>query len=226
MAVYRYQAVSVGLWRGKIKRWNTTFHMEGSAGIPEIRAIMNRFGYKAPGDVVGACSGGCASVSCYPTTGGAPVAQTVFFDWQTPSTWIPYSSEVWASIPAGTPLDAAGESALVMVGNMASLSKTGKPTFTRKYFHAVPSRQGGTYLDPDVSEAVLTAAAGILLPIYMLNPSGVAPVTVEGEEWYGNHQRVRGRRRTVAQVATNSFSAGVVAGSGAAAGSTAPFPGQ
>lgn len=219
MAVYRYQVVSVGMWRGKIKRWNTTFHGGSNTYTGQIYSAMQTIGYKAPGDVAGACSGGIASIAMYAATGGAPLSRTVYFDWQMPAQWIPYDGSVWASIPDGTPVDAAGESALVYVGILPGLSKTGKPMSTRKYFHAVPSRTALSYLDPDVPEAVATAVAlrGNDLP--MSTPAGITAVTREVLPYYGNHQRVRGRRKTTSQVAAQSFSNGVVVGSGAA-----PFP--
>lgn len=218
MAVYRYQVVSVGMWRGQIKRWNTTFHRTVNNATSYFYDKMTAAGYKAPGDVLGACSGGVSSIAVYNVLGGAPLSRTIYFDWKTPSTWIPYTGTAWASIDPTTPLDAAGESAVVVEGNMASLSSSGKPVKTRKYLHAVPSRTGPTYSDPDVPTAVATALEGIFTPAAMANPIGVAPATVSVDAWYGNHQRVRGRRRTSRQVAAQSFSAGVVAGSGA------PFP--
>lgn len=226
MAVYRYQAVSVGMWRGKIKRWNTTFHTTSISAGQAIANAMRDVGYKAPGDVVGACSGGLASLTRYAGTGGPPQAVTVYFDWQTPSTWIPYNSTVWSSIPPDTPLDAAGESALVVVGKLPGLSSTGKPMTTRKYLHAVPSRTGPTYSDPDVSAAVQAAFKAIFTTDLMASPSGTVPTAVEIDPWYGNHQRVRGRRKTVAQTAANAFTLGVLAGGGATtSGQGEPFPG-
>ena len=127
---FRYQVVSVGMWRGKIKRWNTTFHLTSSNLVSQLLAKMQASGWKNPGDVVGACSGGVASIAVYASTGGAPISNTIYFDWQTPSTWIPYTGTAWADVDPLTPLDAAGESAVVIVGNMAALSKTGKPVKT------------------------------------------------------------------------------------------------
>lgn len=223
MASYRYQVVSVGWWRGKIKRWNTTFHRSSGSGIDSLHTIMQKAGWKSAGDVVGDCSGGVASISCYASTGGAPIAQTVYFDWQQPTSWIPYTGEAWAAVDPATPLDASGESAAVVVGHMAGLSVTGKPVTTRKYLHAVPSRTAADYADPDIDATTQAALAALFSPTWMLNPAGVAPVTVDCEPYYLNHQRVRGRRRTTSQVVAQSFSAGVVAGSAAGGGgSTAP----
>lgn len=222
MAVYRYQVVSVGWWRGKIKRWNTTLHANVSTNTDAYHTIFQKSGYKAPGDVLGACSGGVASITVYNASGGAPVLQTVYFDWESPGTWIPYTGEVWASVPATTPLDASGESAVVVVGHMAALSSTGKPVTTRKYLHAIPSRSAASYADPDVSTDVETALLAIWAPSALENPAGIVPESVSVEPYYGNHQRVRGRRRTVTQVAAQSFSAGVVTGVGASGGGASP----
>lgn len=221
MAVFRYQIVSVGMWRGKIKRWNTTVHTTDSNGISYLHDIMQACGYPNPGDVVGACSGGLASISCYASTGGAPVKRTVYFDWQTPSTWIPYLGTVWSDTPVGTPLDASGESAVTVEGLMGYLSSTGKPVKTRKFLHAIPSRVAAAYGDPDVSAAA-SAAIQTQWTGWMANPAGIQPTAVSVDAYYGNHQRVRGRRRTVTQVAAQSFSAGVVTGAAASTGGASP----
>jgi len=226
MAQFRYQVVSVGMWRGQIKRWNTTFHYFQSTSTGLFHTAMQKSGYPAPGDALGACSGGVASIAVYPVAGGAPVAQTVYFDWKVPTSWIPYTGEGWAGVDPTTPLDAAGESAVIIKGNLPGLSATGKPMSTRKYLHAIPSRTGPGFDDPDVPAAVQTALAAIWLPAFMQTAAGIQPTSVEALEWYGNHQRVRGRRRTVASVAAQSFSLGVLAGGGATkSGQGDPFPG-
>lgn len=222
MAVYRYQVVSVGWWRGKIKRWNTTFHLSGSGFANNVAAQMNKAGWKQAGDVLGNCSGGVASCTVYNVTGGAPIAQNVYFDWQTPSTWIPYTGTGWGSVDPATPLDASGESAAMVVGQLPGLSATGKPVYVRKFLHAVPSRTATAYTDPDISAADQASLANLFDPVYMLSPSGVAPSSTQVLPYYGNHQRVRGRRRTVTQVAAQSFSAGVVAGATSGGGGSAP----
>lgn len=224
MAVYRYQCVSVGWWRGKIKRWNTTFYSSSSSITPSIKAIMSKMGYPNPGDALGDCSGGIASIAVYNAAGGAPIVQTVYFDWQMPTTWVPYTGEVWASVPAGTPLDASGESALVVVGQLPGLSVTGKPMTTRKYFHAIPSRTAADYADPDVSPAVQAAILPVLPTSVMGTKAGKAPTTVTVEPYYLSHQRVRGRRRPVTTVAAQSFSAGVLAGAATAGGGGGTAP--
>lgn len=222
MAVFRHQVVSVGMWRGKIKRWNTTFHTGFVGDASSIKSAMQATGWVNPGDVLGACSGGVASIATYAAAGGAPVQHLIYFDWETPSTWIPYTGTAWSGVDPATPLDASGESAACVIGKMATLSATGKPVTTRKYLHAVPSRTAAAYADPDIAPAVAAAIAG-QFPVYMMaNPAGAAPSSVSVDPYYLNHQRVRGRRRTVTQVAAQSFSAGVVAGS-AASGGGQPF---
>lgn len=220
MAMYRYQCVSVGFWRGKIKRWNTTFHVSSPGYQTSLRNALQQASWPNPGDATGACSGGVASISTYNATGGAPIDVTTYFDWQTPSTWIPYTGTAWTGVDPSTPLDAAGESALVLVGKLPGLSRTGKPVSTRKFLHAVPSRTSADFTVPDIPPAAATAIAALFPTMFMASPSGVTPSTVTVEPWYGNHQRVRGRRKSVAQVQANAFSGGVVLGSGAA-----PFPG-
>lgn len=227
MAVIRFQAVCVGMWRGKIKRWNTTFHVnQGTVSVETIGTAMKKAGYPNPGDAVGACSGGVASVTAYWATGGPPIQEVTYFDWQTPSTWIPYTGEAWAGITAGTPIDASGESAAIVVGHLPGLSVTGKPTQTRKYLHAIPSRTAVDYADPDIDATVAAALANVFPASLMANEAGVVPSSVEALTYYGNHQRVRGRRRTVRQVAGQAFSLGVLAGGGATtSGQGDPFPG-
>lgn len=224
MADYRYQVVSVGMWRGKIKRWNTTYHHPTNTATLSLRDIHSNACYKAPGDVVGACSGGVASIAVYAPTGGAPLSNTVFFDWEAPNTWIPFLGSGWAGTPAGTTLDASGESAMVVVGHLPGLSKTGKPMTTRKYIHAVPSRTAAAYSDPDIDAATLAQLKALFPANYMDTAAGIQPSSVEVLPYYGNHQRVRGRRRTVTQVAAQSFSAGVLAGAATTGGGGGTAP--
>lgn len=223
---YRYQATMVGWWRGKIKRWNVTFHHNANTLTANIYTLLQRSGWPNSGDVVGACSGGVASISVYAGTGGAPVSRTIYFDWETPTTWIPYTGENWAGVDPLTPLDASGESALVVVGNMPGLSSSGKPVTTRKYLHAIPSRTAAAFADPDVPAAVVTAMKAQWNATYLCNPAGAAPSSTDVEEWYGNHQRVRGRRRTATQVAAQAFSGGVVMGTSACASGGGGRPAQ
>lgn len=218
MALYRYQVVAVGMWRGKIKRWNTRFYSANLGLEGSFRDIVSKSSYANPGDAAGACSGGVASVTCYPATGGAPINVATYFDWQTPSTWIPFSSTVWTGTPEDTAIDASGESALVVTGLMANLSSTGKPVYTRRYLHAVPSRTAASFTAPDIDATSLAAIEALWTTGYLRNPAGIEPESVVVEPYYGNHQRVRGRRRTTSQVATQSFSAGVVAGTSVTAG--------
>lgn len=223
VAIYRYQCVSVGMWRGKIKRWNTTFHAADPNETSIIKGAMQATGWKAPGDVAGACSGGVASIACYNAAGGPPVSNTIYFDWQTPSTWIPYTSTAWASVPAATLLDAAGESAAIVVGKLPGLSVTGKPKSVRKYLHAIPSRTAASYLDPDIDAAAAAAIKAQFPLSIMLTPAGLAPTTTVVNPWYGNHQRVRGRRRTVKAVAAQSFASGVIVGAQPSTSGGEPF---
>ena len=226
MAVYRYQVVDVGLWRGKIKRWNTTYHLTNSGSSSTLRSMHNALGWPNPGDAIGACSGGVSSIKVYSAAGGAPISQTVYFDWEAVGTWIPYTGTAWSGVDPGTILDASGESAMVVVGKMAALSSTGKPVTTRKYYHAIPARTAAAYADPDIAPATQAAIKSAVNAVFWSNPKGVAPVTVAAEPYYLNHQRVRGRRRTTKTVAAQAFSLGVLAGGGATtSGQGEPFPG-
>lgn len=226
MAIFRYQVTCVGWWRGKIKRWNTTFHTASAGDTSAFYSMMQSAGWKSTGDVLGDCSGGVASIAVYPAAGGAPVSKTVYFDYQAPGTWIPYTGGLWSAVDPATPIDASGESALVIVGNMPGLSSTGKPITTRKYLHAVPSRTATAYADPDVESATQTAFKNTFTTAYMGNKAGVIPTSISVEPYYLNHQRVRGRRRTTASVAAQAFSFGVLAGGGATtSGQGDRFPG-
>lgn len=225
MAVYRYQVICVGFWRGKIKRWNTTFHYSSSSYTASLKGQMSAMCYPNPGDTTGACSGGISEIKVYSSAGGPPISDTVYFDWESPGSWVPFTGTKWTDVPEDTPLDASGESALLVVGNMSALSSSGKPTFTRKYIYAIPSRSATDYSDPDISPTDVTSLANGFIPGLMANPSGVTPATVSVEPYYFNHQRVRGRRRSVASAQAQAFTGGVVLGTGAGSQS-APFPGQ
>lgn len=224
--MYRYQAVSVGWWRGKIKRWNTTFYRSNSTGTSLLYDSLQKIGYPNPGDVEGDCSGGVASIAVYSSTGGVPISNTIYFDWQTPSEWIPFDGDAWASLDPQPPLDASGESAAVVIGHLPGLSASGKPVSTRKYFHAIPSRTAADYADPDIDSTCQAAILTALDTTFMISPSGVSPSTVECEPYYLNHQRVRGRRRSPAAAQSQAFADGVVVGAGAAAGGGQPFRSQ
>lgn len=215
MAVYRYQVTSVGYWRGQVKRWNTTFHSLSNGLTNNFKTAMMQTGYKGPGDVVGSCSGGVAEIKMYNAAGGAPISTVVYFDWKAPGTWIPYSGEAWSDVAAGTPVDAAGESAAVIIGNMAGTSVSGKPVTTRKFLHAVPSRESAIVTDPDIAAVTIAKLKAAFPLAYLANPRGQAPASVAVPAYYLSHQRVRGRRRTTRQVATQAFSMGVLAGGGA-----------
>lgn len=204
------------MWRGKIKRWSTNWHMTDSVHTSNLHSAFLAAGWPNPGDTTGDCSGGLASIAVYNGSGGAPISNTIYFDWQTPSTWIPYTGTAWSGVDADTPIDASGESAMVLVGHMAGLSASGKPVTTRKYLHAIPSRTAADYADPDIDATSLASLESTFFASWMANPAGVTPTSISVDEWYGNHQRVRGRRRTTSQVAQQSFSAGVMAGAGAA----------
>lgn len=212
MAIYRYQCVQVGYWRGQIKRWNTTFHGLANDLAAQLHGLLQKSCYPNPGDVTGDCSGGQASITWYNASGGAPIGQIVYFDWQVPTEWIPFTGELWASVPEGTPLDASGESAAVVVGTLPGLSSTGKPMTTRRYIHAIPSRTAAAFDDPDIDAATVAAFKAAWLAGLMRPPGGILPNSVDLEPYYGNHQRVRGRRRTTKSVAAQAFSQGVVTG--------------
>ena len=226
VALYRYQVVCVGMWRGKIKRWNTTLHSTSSNIANNIRDNISASCWPNPGDVTGACSGGVASISVYNASGGSPISKTTYFDWETPGTWIPYTGTAWSGIDPDTPIDASGESAMVVVGVLPGLSSSGKPMTTRKYIHAVPSRTATDYLLPDIPPSTVTSLKSVWPRDLLKSPSGIEPIDVIIEPYYGNHQRVRGRRRTTTQVAAQAFSLGVLAGGGATtSGQGNPFPG-
>ena len=58
----------------------------------------------------------------------------------------------------------------------------------------------------------------------MTAPSGLGPTSVTVNEWYGNHQRVRGRKRKVATLQQEAYAAGVTVGAGTSAGGgSTPF---
>lgn len=225
MAIYRYQATQVGYWRGEAKRWTTTYYYSHPDASSSLKSVINKLGYKAPNDAVGACSGGLASIDVYSPSGGPPIDSNEYFDWANPGEWIPFYGSVWSSLTATPTPDASGESAMLVTGRLPGLSASGKPVYTRKYIHAIPSRSATDPTDPDIPAAVISAVESTpSLGSFMQSPSGVSPSSVTVEPYYYNHQRVRGRRRSVAQQQAQAFSGGVVAGAGAASGGQ-PFQG-
>nr|CRY97270.1 hypothetical protein [uncultured prokaryote] len=203
MAIYRMQVVHVGYWRGKIKRWNNTFHYLAASGTPDLPgitasayAVLQSLGSEY-------YHGGLAEIKIYSESGGVPAYSKIYFDWETKADWISYTGTFWGT---GTiPVNSAGESAAIFQ-TAAGMSSSGKPVSLRTYWHAFigGAHEAGTV---DFDSTTQATAAGIFEgmqslaggsgPAFVLvSPSGGSVATVSTLDAYiGAHQRVRGRRK-------------------------------
>jgi hypothetical protein len=139
-------------------------------------------------------------VAFYPSGGGVPVVEKVYYDWTTPGSWITPTSTAWPTRTA--PADQNAEVAWLAEWQ-AGLSSSGKPVKFRKWYHSVPpsSSAGATADIPSTTVSSLltqvTILQGCLAGGYGLvlgnsrRLAGAATVL----PYYGNHQMPRGRRR-------------------------------
>nr|CRY96110.1 hypothetical protein [uncultured prokaryote] len=208
MAVYKFQATSVGYWRGNPHRWQNSFHYDisndgAAAGcLPDFTAKIKALGTSQ-------VPGGLASVAAYNTsTGGVPIASNVLFDYSTVASWISWSgSGPWGT---GTDPTQAGEAA-AKFRTQAGVGSTGKPVYVGIFWHAFTALPD-TNATAQFTTAVRTAAALIYNGFQVLSISGVATavqVTPGGRSIAGSgallpfvesHQRTRGRRRKIVTI--------------------------
>nr|CRY96085.1 hypothetical protein [uncultured prokaryote] len=197
------QAVSVGYWRGEPKRWNNTFHYTTSAQTPNYTACL-----AAAHTILQALGtpyvpGGNSSIALYPVDGGVPLAETTFFNWEAPGSWVQWNGTIWGT--STTPTPTSGEAAVVFKV-AAGVSSSGKPVSLRSYWHAFLA-QPDTASTPQLSSAIITAAVTQYNKLQVLNdgaggalvlskPDGTAVANTATLGGYvETHQRVRGRRR-------------------------------
>lgn len=203
---YRAVVRHVRYWRGNIHRWSTVYQFVGtpSATIDATacKAVLDHdvdMCYAIEQD-----NGGAYECQIYDhATGGVPIATYTVFDYNSPSTWVPYTAAAWS--PLAVPLEPVAEVAL-LVEWRAGFSRTGKPVNLRKWYHSVP-RSGATANSPDVGPTQLASlrshaatmtgmlgAYGLTLGSSTGRFAGEASV----QQFYGNHQMPKGRRKTAA----------------------------
>lgn len=212
MTNYRIVARHVRYWRGAVHKWSNVYPFSGTIAtgqyanaISYIHNLEQSVCYPAPGGG----GGGVWEIALYnQSSGGVAQAVQTYFDPATPSSWIPYIGDAWASL--SQELVSNAECAL-SVRWQAGLSSSGKPVFFRKWYHAVPNNPSPPPT-PDVSAANATSIASYLtanlnsvggLGAPMGNGSRLASTTPLVATWYGNHQMPRGRKRQPTRVASD-----------------------
>lgn len=204
MTDYRMVVRHVRYWRGAVHRWSTVWPFTGSlsssnyaAVIAQMRAVEQGVNFAG----TGAVAGGTYAIALYASaSGGVPVSEETYFDYETPSTWEPYTGSLW--IEGGDAVDPTAEVALG-VKWLAGLSTKGKPVAFRKWFHSVRAGSGtGAGVDisaPEVTNIQQGLQSGIAaLSTYGLllgNASRLAAITPVVNPHYENHQMPKGRKR-------------------------------
>ena len=204
LTVYRVQATHVDYWRGSPHRWHSTLHYSCSsdssmaATIPDAYTKLNALGSQNN-------PGGLAEIAVYNTaTKGVPIASTVYFDWTTPASWLPYNGTCW---PSGTfKIPVSGESA-AHLRTQAGYSKTGKPVFVGLFWHAFVADATDS-ASPSFNATTVGKVATAYNALQTLSAGGSAvavQVTPSGNSIAGSgtlvpyvvsHQRRRGRRKS------------------------------
>nr|CRY96103.1 hypothetical protein [uncultured prokaryote] len=203
MGVYKFQATSVGYWRGVPKRWQNSFHFDVSNDAAAANCLDDfKAKIRALGD--NSTGGGLASAACYNVaTGGVPVGSAIYFDWKTPADWVAF--------PTGGPWDVEGTRPLATEAaarfrTQAGVGRTGKPVYVGIYWHSFVASNADT-ATPGFSAPVVAAAKILYNSLQTLQADGEAvavQVTPTGGAIAGSgtllqyvdaHQRVRGRRR-------------------------------
>jgi hypothetical protein len=208
MTIYRFQATSVDYWRGAPHRWQNTFHYSISNDA-EAALCLPDFANKLKAMGAAASAGGLAEVAAYNTaTGGVPVASTVFFPWQTTSSWISWPTGSWQT----SGLAPTNGEAAARFRTRAGTGRTGKPIYVGIYWHAFLAGTADTGTGAQFSSSIVTAMSALYNALQTLSDgtSAVAvQVTPKGNSIAGTgtllpyveaHQRTRGRRRSIAQL--------------------------
>lgn len=212
MGAYVAQVRHVRYWRGRIHRWTTDYvytgTLSGTLTTTDCQTIANlddKLCYGSPTIYGGTY--GCAIYDL--SKKGSPIAQYTKFDYTTPASWTGYGGAGWSTTAAAA--DAGAETSL-QVFWAGGVSKTGKRVVFRKWYHAVPVATAGPATGQVTAGDItsLTAAAqalvgplggkGLVLGSRTGRLAGQASVSA----FYGNHQMVRGRRKTAKQVQGNA----------------------
>jgi hypothetical protein len=208
VAIYKFQATSVGYWRGQAKRWQNSFHYSASNDASAALCLAD-FATKIKALGSNLTAGGLASVAVYNTaTGGVPVGSTVFFPWQTPSSWI-----LWTSAgPWGSSLNVpTANEAAARFRTQAGVGRTGKPVYVGIYWHSFTSLTEESAA-PQFASTVITAASlkynafqtlsdGTSAAAVQVTPGG-GSIAGSGTllPYVDSHQRTRGRRRKIVTI--------------------------
>lgn len=204
MAIYRGVVRHVRYWRGQAHRWSTVYHFTGNSAsfaTADAQTLLGLDDKLCYGNSI-AANGGTYQCQIYAqAVGGVPIASYTAFNWQTPGSWVAYSGAGWGSATGAQ--DAAAETALG-VSWQGGLSKSGKPVFLRKWYHAVPvtAVSGNANQIAAASVTSLSTAAtnvanafgskGLSLCSASGRLAGTTPIVAT---YYQNHQMPRGRRR-------------------------------
>lgn len=189
------RVVHEGLWRGNAHRWSTVYpyygnyHDIGDDLLDAIHDLDGEMCYPDP-----TTPGTTVEVAFYNLTdGGTSLISKAYGD--------AFSGTCWASVDTR---EAVRQLETCAVLNWAGgLSRTGKPVKFRKYVHAVADTNVAVG-EPDISGTVQTELeARMTSLITALSPFGLAMgnarrfvgSAVSVDEFYGNHQMPRGRRR-------------------------------
>jgi hypothetical protein len=211
---YRAVVKHIRYWRGAPHIWSTVYQFAGTLSKPlDVAAATTVLQWDDNMCAKSLASeGGTFECSIYDqATGGVPLVSYTKFDHTVTADWTGYgASSYWANTAAvlAQPAEAA-----LGVKWIAGLSKSGKPVYLRKWWHAVPlSAPGGpaNQIGTTVVASLQTGAAFLpgLLSAYGLvaasasgRLAGVA--TVSGQ--YENHQMPRGRRRKALVKANGTY---------------------
>lgn len=190
----------VDYWRGVIHRWSCVYPYTGTASLSGTTAVD---AIHAIEDDILYGTGGIFQVDLYDLAAkGSPVETKTYFDWSVPGDWINPNGGAWSVNNASDP-ETVREVAM-KIDFPAGLSKSGKPVFFRKWYHAVPKS-----LAADGAVDIVTGDRSTLssqadsfysaLDSHGLtfgNSGRIAPRTtpvVDG--YYCNHQMPKGRKR-------------------------------
>lgn len=212
MTDYRIVTRHVRYWRGNVHKWSNVWPFTGTLSVGNYGTALDYMhdleqsvNYPDPSGE----GGGVWEIVLYDqAVGGVPVAVRTYFDPATPSAWIPYTGSWWTvtSVRLAEPAETA-----LSVKWQGGYSRTGKPVYFRKWFHAVPITAALPGA-PDVPTAQSTAIAADLtaqlngiggLGAPMGRGSRLASTSPIVDGFYGNHQMPRGRRKQPTKVASN-----------------------
>lgn len=207
MANYRLVLTHARYWRGTPHRWSTSHSLTGSAAlsgttlVDAFKTAESRICYSP---AAGANPGGVASARLYDKgSGGMPIEENVYFDWEDPGSWTGYTADAWDSDAYA--FEHAAEVAMLIQWG-AGLSRTGKPVTFRHWLHAVPitnATAGAADISSTNRSTIVAimpdyAAAATAHGLALGNSGRLASTTdLSVDGYYVNHQMPKGRKRKV-----------------------------